>query len=188
MAVECGPAAPQPAGQLIAIHIAPERGAVPTSVAEARAVAGLGLVGDRYHEGVGTWSRWPGTGREVTLIAAEVLEQLPADCRISAAESRRNLLTRGVDLDALIGREFRIGGAWFRGQRRCEPCAHLERLTRPGIAAQLQGRGGLRADVLSSGWLRCGDALVVGDFSRADAAVFQPRVRPRAPAFPAARR
>lgn len=161
---ERGPAAPPLAGKLVAIHIASRRGALPVAVEAAEAVAGCGLVGDRYYEGSGTWSRWPGTGRAVTLIAAEVLEQLPAGWRIGAAEARRNLLTRGVDLDALLGREFRIGGAWFRGQRRCEPCAHLERLTRPGIAARLHGRGGLRADVLGGGWLRVGDALVFGEF------------------------
>ncbi|GMU45477.1 MAG: sulfurase [Porticoccaceae bacterium] len=161
---EGDPAVSRSPGRLDAIHLASRRGMLPVAVAAARAVAGRGLVGDRYCEGAGTWSRWPGTGRAVTLIAAEVLEQLPASCRISAAESRRNLLTRDVDLDALLGREFRIGGAWFRGQRRCEPCAHLERLTRPGIAARLQGRGGLRADVLRSGWLRVGDAVVVGEF------------------------
>lgn len=154
-----------PAGRLVAIHIASQPRVLPVAVAAVEVRAGCGLVGDRYHDGVGTWSQWPGTGRDVTLIAAEVLEQLPAACRISAAESRRNLLTRGVDLDALVGREFRIGSAWFRGQRQCEPCAHLERLTRPGVVARLQGRGGLRADALSDGWLRCGDAVVAGVFA-----------------------
>lgn len=166
MAVDRDSASTATAGSLVAIHIARQRGELPVAVAAAEAVAGRGLVGDRYHDGAGTWSQWPGTGREVTLIAAEALEQLPPPYRISAAESRRNLLTRGVDLGALVGREFRIGSVWFRGQRPCEPCAHLERLTRPGIAAQLQGRGGLRADALSDGWLRCGDALMVGDFPR----------------------
>lgn len=164
MVGERDPAVSPLAGELVAIHIAPERGALPVAVVAAEAVAGRGLTGDRYYHGSGTWSQWPGTGRAVTLIAAEILEQLPAGWRISAAESRRNLLTRGVDLDTLLGREFRIGSAWFLGQRRCEPCAHLERLTRPGIAAQLEGRGGLRAEVLCGGWLRVGDAVVVGEF------------------------
>ena len=158
------------AGRVVAIHIASQPGVLPVAVAEVEARAGRGLVGDRYHDGTGTWSQWPGTGRDVTLIAAEVLEALPADCRIGAAQARRNLLTRGVELDALVGREFRIGNAWFRGRRPCEPCAHLERLTRPGVAARLQGRGGLRADVLGDGWLCCGDAVEVGDFSPADGA------------------
>jgi len=159
MVAECGALS---AGRLAGIYIVGQRGAMPSAVLAAQARAGRGLVGDRYHDGVGTWSQWPGAGRDVTLIAAEILAQLAPRYRISAAESRRNLLTRGVDLDALVGREFRIGSVWFRGQRPCEPCAHLERLTRPGMASQLRGRGGLRADVLSDGWLRCGDALTVG--------------------------
>lgn len=148
------------AGRLVGIYIVGQRGAMPYAVPEVEVRAGRGLVGDRYYDGVGTWSQWPGAGRDVTLIAAEILEQLAPQYRISAAESRRNLLVCGIDLDALLGREFRIGSVWFRGQRRCEPCAHLERLTRPGIASQLRGRGGLRADALSNGRLRCGDALV----------------------------
>lgn len=151
-------------GFVAGIYLAARREQLPGVVAEAEVRAGLGLVGDRYQAGLGTWSGWPGPGRAVTLIAAEVLEQMPADCRIGAAESRRNLLTRGVDLDTLIGREFRIGEVWFRGQRRCEPCAHLDRLTRVGVAAWLRGRGGLRADVLAGGRIRCGDLLVVGRF------------------------
>jgi len=146
-------------GRVIGVYIASVRGELPRAVEAAEALAGAGLAGDRYAAGAGTWSSWPGTGRAVTLIAAEVLDALPEPCGLSAPEARRNLLTRGVDLNALVGREFRIGGARLRGQRLCEPCRHLEALTRPGVAAQLRGRGGLRADVVESGLIRCGDVL-----------------------------
>jgi MOSC domain-containing protein YiiM len=148
-------------GRVIGIYTASARGELPRAVEAVAALAGVGLAGDRYAVGAGTWSGWPGTGRAVTLIAAEVLDSLPVSCRLSAAEARRNLLTRGVDLNALVGREFRIGGVRLLGQRLCEPCRHLETLTRPGVAAQLIGRGGLRADVLASGLIRCGDALEI---------------------------
>ncbi len=154
-------------GWIEAIYIVRHRGGLPVAVDEAEAVPGRGLVGDRYWAGAGTWSHWPGAGREVTLIAAEDLETLPAGCRPSAAEARRNLLTRGVDLNALVGQDFRVGSVWLRGQRPCHPCAHLERLSRPGVAAALIGRGGLRADILAGGWIRPGDALVCGHFERA---------------------
>lgn len=148
-------------GRVIGVYIASVRGELPVAVEAVAALAGAGLSGDRYAVGAGTWSGWPGTGRAVTLIAAEVLDSLPEPCRLSAPEARRNLLTRGVDLNALVGREFRIGGARLRGQRLCEPCRHLEELTRPGVAARLSGRGGLRADVVESGLIRCGDVLEI---------------------------
>ena len=152
---------PTVSGRVIGIYIAPVRGELPRAVAAVAALVGAGLAGDRYAVGAGTWSGWPGAGRAVTLIAAEVLDSLPASCRLGAAEARRNLVTRGVDLNALVGREFRVGGVRLLGQRLCEPCRHLEALTRPGVAAQLIGRGGLRADVLESGWMRCGDVLEI---------------------------
>lgn len=148
-------------GRIIGIYVAATRGALPTSVAAVAALAGVGLAGDRYANGSGTWSQWPGAGREVTLIAAEVLESLPEACRLTPAAARRNLITRGVDLDALIGRDFRIGGVRLRGQRPCEPCGHLETLTRPGIVTCLKGKGGLRADIVASGLIHCGDTLEV---------------------------
>lgn len=152
---------PTASGRVIGIYIAAARGELPVAVEVVAALAGSGFSGDRYAVGTGTWSGWPGAGRAVTLIAAEVLDSLPEACRLSAPEARRNLITRGVDLNALVGREFRIGGARLRGQRLCEPCRHLEELTRPGVAAQLSGRGGLRADVVESGLIRRGDVLEI---------------------------
>ncbi len=93
-------------------------------------------------------------------MEAEALEDLAASgVELAPAEARRNLVVRGIALDALIGRRFRVGHVECFGQRRCEPCAHLERLTRPGVLRGLVPRGGLRADVLSSGEIRTGDRV-----------------------------
>jgi hypothetical protein len=133
----------------------------PMTVApSAEAVAGRGLRGDRYERGAGTFSDPRGRGYDLTLVEAEALEELGSSgVAIEPAEARRNLVVRGVSLDGLIGKRFRVGEVECFGQRRCEPCAHLERLTRPGVLRGLVHRGGLRADVLSGGEIRAGDRV-----------------------------
>lgn len=149
-------------GRVEQIAVAPAATAAMTSLTEVVAAAGRGLAGDRYAERAGTFTPADASlrGYDLTLVAAEVLDATPWDL----AATRRNLLTRGVDLDALIGRRFRIGDVECRGRRRAEPCAHLERL--PGSAGTLRGlihRGGLRADVLNDGVISVGDAIVALD-------------------------
>lgn len=118
---------------------------LPASVSGARAIAGIGLEGDRYFAGVGTWSNHPTqAGRDLTLIEAEVL----AAIYLSGAHARRNIVTRGIRLNELIGRRFRIGEIECYGDRMCEPCRHLEDLTGVTVSA-LRHRGGLRADILA---------------------------------------
>jgi MOSC domain-containing protein YiiM len=116
--------------------------------------AGRGLEGDRYHEGRGTFSNVHSRGHDLTLVEAEVLEALD----ISPEGARRNVVTRGIDLNALVGTRFRVGDVECFGQRLCEPCAHLERLT-PGTLRPLIHKGGLRADVLDDGELRVGQPV-----------------------------
>ena len=147
-------------GKVISIYIAPQSGATMVEVGSVRAVAGKGLEGDRYANGVGTFSGQAGTGREVTLIEAEALESLAReyDVEMDPAESRRNLVTLGLPLNHLVGREFRVGDVTLRGTRLCEPCSHLETLTRPGVRRGLVHRGGLRADIVNGGVIRAGDA------------------------------
>jgi len=142
-------------GIVTAIVLAPAAEAPLRSVEHAHAIAGRGLLGDRYAERAGTFSPDGGHGRDLTLVAAEVLEEVG----LEPIDARRNLIVRGVDLDALRGRRFRVGAVQCLGQRRCEPCAHLERLTRPGVLRALAHRGGLRADVLRGGDLRVGDPV-----------------------------
>ena len=143
------------AGTVTAIVLAPAAEAPLRSVERARAIAGRGLQGDRYADGAGTFSPGGGRGHDLTLVAAEVLE----DAGLEPIEARRNLIVRGVDLDALRGRRFRVGAVECLGQRRCEPCAHLERLTRPGVLRALAHRGGLRADILRGGDVHVGDPV-----------------------------
>lgn len=129
-------------------------------VSSAEAVEGRGLRGDRYERGAGTFSNPGGRGYDLTLVEAEALEELSAKgVELAPAEARRNLVVRGIALDDLIGRRFRVGEVECLGQRRCEPCSHLERLTRPGVLRGLVHRGGLRADVLSDGEIRVGDRV-----------------------------
>jgi MOSC domain-containing protein YiiM len=156
---------PVAAGRVEAIFVAPEAGAPMRRLDAVRAIPGRGLEGDRYAEGRGTFSVTGGRGNELTLVAGEVLDALalPDGRPLSGAEARRNVVTRGLDLNALVGRRFRIGELEAIGRRRCEPCAHLQRLTRPGVLRALVGRGGLRADLLNSGTLRVGDAITLAE-------------------------
>ena len=130
------------------------------SLTEVAAVAGRGLEGDRYFHNRGSFSHWPGRGRHVTLIEAEVLASLPTDCAINAAQARRNIVTSGVRLNNLVGQYFQLGVVVLYGVRLCDPCAHLDKLTRPGVMAALVGRGGLRADVIEGGVIRVGDKVL----------------------------
>lgn len=144
-------------GRVVEILVSAAPVQLPQQVARARVIAGRGLEGDRYAAGIGTWSDYPvRTGVDLTLIEAEVLEAVG----LTGAAARRNLVTRGVRLNDLVGKRFRVGEVECYGDRRCEPCAHLERLTRLSSRA-LAHRGGLRADVLNGGEIAVGDAVVV---------------------------
>jgi hypothetical protein len=147
-------------GTLELIALAPEAEGSMRAVSAAEAVEGHGLRGDRYGRGAGTFSNPRGRGYDLTLVEAEALEELSAKgVELAPVEARRNLVVRGIALDDLIGLRFRVGEVECFGQRRCEPCSHLERLTRPGVLRGLVHRGGLRADVLSSGRIRVGDRI-----------------------------
>ena len=147
-------------GKVVAIYITPRGGAPMVEVGTVRAVTGKGLEGDRYADGLGTYSAQTGTGREVTLIEVETIESLAReyDVEMGPAETRRNLVTLGLPLNHLVGREFRVGDVTLRGTRLCEPCNHLETLTRPGVRRGLIHRGGLRAEIVGGGVIRAGDA------------------------------
>jgi MOSC domain-containing protein YiiM len=132
-------------------------------VQEIIALEATGLQGDRYAAQLGTYSRDPGSGRHVTLVESEALEALERDYGIvlDPGLTRRNLVTRGVYLNHLIGREFSVGGVLLRGSRLCEPCAHMEKLTIKGARRGLIHRGGLRAEILKGGMIRMGDSIGV---------------------------
>jgi MOSC domain-containing protein YiiM len=148
-------------GTVISIHVAKTGGAPMETITHALVVAGKGLSGDRYYEGSGTYSTHPGSGREVTLIESEALEALKRDygVDIDRAQARRNIVTRAVALNHLVGREFTVGEARLYGTRLCDPCAHLESLSARGARRGLVHRGGLRAEVVSGGMIRVGDPV-----------------------------
>jgi MOSC domain-containing protein YiiM len=132
------------------INIGPSDAIAPVQVVDA--LAGKGLRGDRHFHQEGA-----APGQALTLIEAEALERVG----LSGAGSRRQVVVRGVRLNDLIGKRFRVGGVECLGVELCEPCLHLQQLTRPGIIKELIHRGGLNADVLNDGRISVGDAVVV---------------------------
>jgi len=146
---------PRGRGEVAALLVAPEAEAPLERVESAPAVAGRGLHGDRYAGGRGTFSG-RGRGYELTLVAAEQLDAVGLRWELA----RRNVVTRGIDVNALVGRRFRLGDSECIGRRLAEPCAHLERLSGPGLLRPLVHRAGLRADILASGAVRVGDGVV----------------------------
>jgi MOSC domain-containing protein YiiM len=147
-------------GILDSIHIATAAKEPMQSVKEVRALPGVGLEGDRYALQQGTFWK-PQPDHELTLIEVEAIEALRRDYAVEVApgEARRNLVTRGVPLNHLVGREFSIGEVKIRGLRLCEPCDHLQKLTGQPVIKGLRHRGGLRAQILSEGLIRVGDAV-----------------------------
>jgi MOSC domain-containing protein YiiM len=145
------------------IFIGPSGGEPLVGVPEARVLPGQGLEGDRYALGLGCFSRWPATGREVTLIEGEVIEEVARAHGLDLREgrSRRNIVTAGMRLGELMGKTFQVGTALLRGDRPADPCAYLGRLVGPGVMEALRGRGGLRATILREGVVRVGDAIEV---------------------------
>src|SRR5262249_40165686 len=103
----------------------------------------------------GTFSG-PGRGYELTLVEAEVLDEM----QLPWEAARRNIVTTGISLNALVGQRFGVGRVACVGRRLAEPCAHLEKLARPGLLRPLVHRGGLRADILSGGSITIGDEIV----------------------------
>jgi hypothetical protein len=122
--------------------------------------AGRGVVGDRYFDGTGTFSASEQHGQQLTLIEGEVLDALrDQGLDLTPADARRNIVTRGVNLNALVGQEFQVGTARCVGRRLCEPCSHLQRLTGTALLRPMVHRGGLRADILTSGVVHVGDTI-----------------------------
>ena len=145
------------------IQIAESPSAPMIACAEARAVPGRGLEGDRYFNGVGTFSSHPQKPDfEVTLIEKEKIDAFAAESGLAftGAHARRNLVTEGVDLNALVGREFAVGAVRFRGIRLCEPCTYLAKISFPETLTGLVHKGGLRAQIVSEGVIRVGDPVV----------------------------
>ena len=126
------------------------------SVETVTAIAGCGLEGDRHYRAGGQRP-----GNALTLIEAEALEAVREQDGIDLGDgrSRRQVTTRGIALNDLVGREFMVGGVRCRGVELCEPCKHLESLTEPGVIKAFVHRGGLRANILDGGTIAVGDPV-----------------------------
>jgi MOSC domain-containing protein YiiM len=153
------PEAPQSVGTVEAIFVAPEAGARAEPLQSVRALADRGLEGDRHVAGTGTFpSGLPGSA--LTLIEAEVCESFAPP--LDASEHRRNVVTRGIDLNALVGHDFLLGTVRCRGMRLCEPCMVVERYATRPVLRPLVHRGGLRADIVEDGVVHVGDTVRAG--------------------------
>ncbi len=149
-------------GEVLSIHITPQRSEPMRAVEEVRAVAGKGLEGDRYFLETGTYSKKAGPHRQVTLIESEVIEALKRDHGIDLDpnDSRRNIVVRRVPLAHLVGETFRVGQATLHGVRINQPCKYFEGLVRKeGILDALLNRSGLNAEILKDGVIRRGDEV-----------------------------
>lgn len=148
-------------GELTHIHVAEQGGAAMQPLDSAQVIAGVGIEGDRYATGRGYYSNLPRADRQATLIEMETLEALARDHGIELAprESRRNLTTRGVPLNHLVGRRFRVGTVLLLGARLNVPCKYLEQLTGKPVYAPLINRSGLNCEILEGGTIRVGDVV-----------------------------
>jgi MOSC domain-containing protein YiiM len=146
------------AGRVEGIYITATKRLVPEPVDRVAAHAGKGLEGNRYYYVDGNAP----PGRAITLIAAEALEAYETQTgrTLSAADSRRNVLVRGIDVNDLVGKRFRIGDVECEGVELCEPCTTLEGMTHPGVIKGMVHRAGLNADILSDGEIAVGDTVV----------------------------
>ena len=148
-------------GELLRIHIAPRASAPMRALDEARLEAGAGIEGDRYATRLGTYSHRHHVDRQATLIEVETLEALARDRHIvlAAHEHRRNLTTRGVPLNHLVGHYFRVGSCVLYGGRLNVPCVHLETVVGKKVLKPLLNRSGLNCRVVLGGRARVGDRI-----------------------------
>ena len=148
------------AGTVESIHIAAAAKETTRALEQVQAIPGVGLDGDRYALKQGTFYK-PEPAYELTLIEAEAIEAAKREYQveISAGDARRNIVTRDVPLNHLVGKEFQVGDVRVRGIRLCEPCDHLQRLTGRPLIKSLRHRGGLRAQIVTGGLIRVGDRV-----------------------------
>jgi MOSC domain-containing protein YiiM len=151
-------------GSVEAIHVSAGTGGDPEPRESVEAVAERGLEGDRYYRGEGIYNERDDLDpSDVTLIEAEALQAAAEDYGVDldAGAHRRNVTTRGVALNHLVGERFRVGGAVLEGLGLCEPCGYMESLAEePDAATALEHRGGLDARIVESGTIRVGDDVL----------------------------
>ena len=159
-----------PEGRVLEIWLTGAAAEPMRRVPTVEAVAGLGLAGDRYALGGGTWAQYPDLEKQVTLIdsgdVAAVAAETSSD--LTPGDTRRNIVTTGIDLPALVGQWFTVGDALLFGMKRCPPCTHLERLTGVRLVKAMVHRGGITAAVVAGG--PSSEGAVVRPGSEAEAA------------------
>jgi MOSC domain-containing protein YiiM len=146
------PVRPDPSiGSVVEIWLAGAAAEPMRRVPSAEAVTGLGLAGDRYALGGGTWAQYPDLEKQVTLIDRDEVAAVAAATAsdLSTGDTRRNVVTTGIDLPSLVGRWFTVGDALLFGMKRCPPCTHLERLTGIRLVKAMVHRGGINAAVFA---------------------------------------
>ena len=149
-------------GIVVALFTVDRRAAPMKKVEQLYALAGRGIEGDRYFLGTGTYSKSPEPGRQVTLIKSEVLESLKntLEINVKPEESRRNILTQGIEINDLIGTEFYVGTVRLRAHRITQPCLYLEKLLdQPGLYKELWEKGGISCEILSDGVIKERDII-----------------------------
>ncbi len=148
------------AGKVVGIYIASHRGDPTLWVEQIHVIPGGGIEGDRYFVLPGTPVDQPKTGRELTLIEIEAIEAMCQEgVNISADRTRRNIITHGIALNDLAGEVFMVGKIRLRGVRLCEPCNYLANQTDPRLLQSMAHRGGLRADILTEGFITLNDLI-----------------------------
>jgi MOSC domain-containing protein YiiM len=157
-------------GRVVEVWLAGAAAEPMRRVDAVEAVPGLGLAGDRYALGGGTWARYPDLEKQVTLIDRDEVAAVAAETGsdLTAGDTRRNLVTTGIDLPSLVGRWFTVGEVLLFGMKRCPPCTHLERLTGVRLVKALAHRGGINAAVFAGGAVA--EGAVVRPVSEAEAA------------------
>jgi MOSC domain-containing protein YiiM len=149
-------------GNVKSLHLAPEKSLPMETVEAVQAIAGLGLEGDRYCTGKGTYSNKPEVGRQVTLFEDETLDALRRDhgIELQPSQTRRNVITRDVPLNHMVGQRFLVGDVLVEGMRLNTPCQYLETLLGiKGLFKALIHRSGLNCRILSDGEIRVGDVV-----------------------------
>lgn len=150
---------------VIEIYVVKKKGENPVSVPSIEAVQGQGLMGDRYANLQGSFSKFEGTRRQLSIIARETIDRVRQefDINLPPGDHRRNVVVEGIELHELIGRSLQLGDIRVRIDGPCAPCAYLEKKTQAGVltAFKAVGGAGVRAEILHSGTLSVGDLVSI---------------------------
>lgn len=148
-------------GEIVSINISESSGVAPTELEQVQLIAGKGIVGDRNYKD----NADPET--QITLIEEEQVARFNDDTgfSITAPQTGRNIVTRGISLNELIGKEIKLGDVTIKGEELCDPCNTLggrlstPNVPPPAVVKALVNRGGLRASILTDGIIRKGDSI-----------------------------